>query len=75
VHFHILSEEELTQKTEEISQSWIYTEIIIRKETSHKKDTEYDVKMGFVLERLILLAMKTQEHKSIKNYFYNRFQM
>ena len=69
--FHILSEEELTQKTEEIrSKLDSMREIIIRKEISNKIDTEYDVKMGFILERLILLAMKTQERKSIKNYFY-----
>lgn len=69
--FHIPSEEELTQRTEEIkSRIDSICEIIARKEISHKSDTEYDVKMGFILERLILLAMKTQEHKSIKNYFY-----
>ncbi len=69
--FHIPSEEELTQKTAEIrSKLDSMREIIIRKEISHNNDTEYDVKMGFVLERLILFALRAQEHKSIKNYFY-----
>lgn len=69
--FHIPLEEELTQKTEEIkSRLDSMRDIIIRKEISHKNDTEYDVKMGFILERLILFGIKTQEHKSIKNYFY-----
>lgn len=69
--FRTLLKEELTQRTEEIrSRLDSICEIIVRKEISHKNDTEYDVKMGFILERLILFAMKTQEHKSIKDYFY-----
>ncbi len=69
--FHMLSEIELSQKTEEIeSKLDLIKDIIINKEISHKKDTEYSVKMGFILEHLILLALKTQEHKSIKDYFY-----
>lgn len=44
--------------------------IIENREESHKKDTECLYKYGFILEQIILLAIKSQESKSIKNYFY-----
>ena len=69
--FHIPSKEELIQKEAEIKTKLdSIQKIIINKEISHKKDTEYSFKYGFILEQIILFAIKSQESKSIKNYFY-----
>ncbi len=69
--FRIPSTEELCQKEIELKTKFDFIQkIIVNKETSHEKDTQYFYKYGFILEWIILLAIKSQESKSIKNYFY-----
>ncbi len=69
--FRILSKEELAGKEKEIRAKLDkLKDIIINKKASHNKDTEYTYKYGFILEQIILLAIKSQGSKSIKNYFY-----
>ncbi len=69
--FRIPSNEEIIKKEEEVQGRLNDIKgIIENKETSHKKDTEFLYKYGFILEQIILLAIKSQESKSIKDYFY-----
>jgi ferredoxin len=68
---HILTKEEIAKKEEEINLKLDEIQkIIINRETSHKKDTEYLFKYGFFLERIFLFINKILATKNIKDYFY-----
>ena len=69
--FRIPSNEEIIKKEAEVKVKLDHIqETIENKKISHKKDTECLYKYGFILEQIILIAIKSQELKSIKDYFY-----
>ena len=70
--FHIPTKEELICKIDEVAKKLdIIQEVVINKKTSHEKDADYAVKYGFILEKIVLFAIKLMESKSIKKYFYS----
>jgi ferredoxin len=69
--FHIPTKEELILKESEISKKLDFIQQKInKKENCHEKDNEYHFKYNFILERIVLFAIKLMESKSIKNYFF-----
>lgn len=69
--FHIPSKQEIVRKEAAVQAKLDQIkEILENKRISNKKDTEYSYKYGFLLEHIILLAIESQESKSIKKYFY-----
>ncbi len=69
--FHIPTKDELVKKEIEISNKLdLIKGIILKKENYNEKDNDYYFKYNFILEKIILFAIKLMESKSIKNYFY-----
>lgn len=69
--FRVPSEEEILKQANEIKEKVEkISQIIIAKEESHRKDTEYSYKYGFLLEKVVIFATKLMSKKSIPNYFY-----